>query len=251
MGRGQLLRPFPQFSSVGTYNPQGYSWYHSLQVRTEKRFSHGYTLNLAYTWSKAMEAASYLNDTDPLPERVVSANDRTHRVVISGVYELPFGRGRKIFAGANRFWQALAGGWQVSGIMTRQSGGPLGFGNAILIGDLKTMPLSSSERSVDRWFNQTIFERDTRKQLGANIRTLPSRFSGIRGDGQYMWDMSLLKNFTIVEKVKAQFRGETYNALNHANFNAPNTSPTSSAFGTVTAQNGNPRWWQLALKLTF
>ncbi len=251
VGRGQLLRPFPQFSSVGTYNPQGYSWYHSLQVRTEKRFSHGYTLNLAYTWSKAMEAASYLNDTDPLPERVVSANDRTHRVVISGVYELPFGRGRKIFGGANRFWQALAGGWQVNGIMTRQSGGPLGFGNAILIGDLKSMPLSSGERSVDRWFNQTIFERDTRKQLGANIRTLPSRFSGIRGDGQYMWDMSLLKNFTIVEKVKAQFRGETYNALNHANFNAPNTSPTSSAFGTVTAQNGNPRWWQLALKLTF
>jgi hypothetical protein len=48
-----------------------------------------------------------------------------------------------------------------------------------------------------------------------------------------------------------QFRGETYNALNHPNFNAPNTSPTSSAFATVTAQNGNPRWWQLALKLTF
>lgn len=251
VGRGQLLRPFPQFSGVSTFDPRGYSWYHSLQVRVEKRFSHGYTLNMAYTWSKAMEATNYLNDTDPLPERVISSNDRTHRAVISGVYELPFGRGRKILAGANRFWDTLAGGWQVNGIMTRQSGAPLGFGNCILIGDLKSVPLSAGERTIDRWFNTAMFERDIRKQLGANIRGMPSRFSGIRGDGQAMWDMSLLKNFTLTEQVKMQFRGETYNALNHPNFNAPNTSPTSSAFGTVTAQNGNPRWWQLALKLTF
>ena len=127
----------------------------------------------------------------------------------------------------------------------------MGFGNAILLGSLKDIPLSGSERSVDRWFNTAVFERDTRNQLGSNIRTLPSRFSGIRTDGHYMWDMSLLKNFTLVEGVKLQFRGETYNALNHPNFNAPNTGPTSSAFGTVTSQNGNPRWWQLSLKLTF
>jgi hypothetical protein len=251
IGRSQLLRPFPQFTGVTSYMPQGYTWYHSLQVRAEKRFSRGYTLNIAYTWSKAMEAVSYLNESDSLPEEVISPNDRTHRAVISGIYELPFGQGRALLSNAGRLLNTIAGGWQINGVVTRQSGAPLGFGNSILLGDIKAVPLSGEERMVDRWFNTTVFDRDTRNQLGSNIRTLPSRFSGIRSDGQYMWDLSLLKNFALTERVKLQFRGETYNALNHPNFNAPNTSPTNSAFGAVTSQNGNPRWWQLALKLTF
>jgi hypothetical protein len=251
VGRSQLLRPFPQFTGVTTFEPQGYSWYHSLQVRMEKRFSRGYTLNMAYTWSKAMEAVSYLNDSDPMPEEVISPNDRTHRLVFSGIYELPFGKGRKFLSNASGLLNTVAGGWQLNGVITRQSGAPLGFGNSILLGDLNDIPLPASERTVERWFNTATFERDTRFQLASNVRRLPSRFSGIRGDGQHMWDLSLLKNFTLVEGVRLQFRGETYNALNHPNFNAPNTTPTNSAFGTVTSQNGNPRWWQLALKLTF
>ncbi|MDZ4800170.1 MAG: TonB-dependent receptor [Bryobacteraceae bacterium] len=251
VGRSQLLRPYPHFTGVATFDPQGYSWYHSLQARVEKRFSRGYTVNLAYTWSKAMEAVGYLNDVDPMPERVISPNDRTHRVVVSGIYELPFGRGCKLLSTSNRFVNALAGGWQFGGVVTQQSGPPLSFGNAILLTSLDAVPLASAQRSVDRWFNIDAFDRAPGRQLGSNLRTLPSRFSGIRGDGQSMWDLSLLKNFTLREGFKLQFRAETYNALNHPNFSGPNTSPTSTAFGTVTAQNGNPRWWQMALKLSF
>jgi hypothetical protein len=252
VARSQLLRPFPQFTGITGVEPGGYSWYHSLQVRGEKRFSRGFTLNLAYTWSKAMEATDFLNDTDLRPEEVISTNDRTHRLVISGIMELPFGRGRRFAATANRFVDALIGGWQVNAVMTRQSGQPLDFGNVIFNGDLKDIPLSSSERTVDRWFNVDAgFERNSQRQLSNNLRRLSTRFSGIRGDGQYLWDMSALKNFALAEQVKLQFRAEAYNALNHANFNNPNMSPTNTAFGRVTTQNGNPRWWQLALRLTF
>ncbi|MEK7409426.1 MAG: carboxypeptidase-like regulatory domain-containing protein [Acidobacteriota bacterium] len=252
VSQSQLLRPYPQFTGISSVEPSGYSWYHSLQVRGEKRFSSGYTLNLAYTWSKFMEAAAFLNATDPMPERVISTHHRTHRLVVSGIYELPFGRGCKFATHAGRFWDLLIGGWQLNAIITRQSGQPLGFGNSIFNGDLNTIPLPRSERTVDRWFNtEAGFERDTRRQLANNIRRFPSRFGGIRSDGQHMWDVSALKKFELRERVRLEFRAEAYNALNHANFNNPNTSPTSTAFARVTSQNGNPRWWQLALRLTF
>jgi hypothetical protein len=252
VGRTQLMRPYPEFYSISAIQPQGYGWYHSLQARAEKRFSKGYTLSVAYTWSKNMEALSYLNESDPLPERVVSGWDYTHRLAVSGIYELPFGRGKKFAAGANRFLDGIVGGWQVTGMAMRQSGAPLGFGNAIFNGNLKDIMLPRGQRTVDRWFNVDAgFDRSTQRQLDWNLRSFPSRFGGLRADGQHVWDMSALKHFRLTERFKLQFRAEVYNALNHPNFTAPNTSPTSSAFGTVTGQEGNPRQWQLALKVTF
>ncbi len=252
VARSQLLRPYPQFLSIQALESQGYSWYHSMQVRAERRFKQGYTLNLAYTWSKSMEAAGYLNDTDPMPERVISDRDRTHRLVLSGVYELPFGKGRRFGSGARGFGNALFGGWQVQALVTRQSGAPMGFGNAIFTGNFKDIVLSKSERNVDRWFNVDAgFERTSARQLASNIRTMPSQFSGIRSDGQHVWDASAFKHFYLTEGVKLQFRAEAYNALNHANFNAPNTTVTNSNFGKVTGTAGPPRQWQLALKLLF
>jgi hypothetical protein len=252
ISRSQLLRPFPHFTSIQTTENQGYSWYHSLQIRSEKRFSRGYTINLAYTWSKAMQALDFLNASDPMPERVISPDDRTHRLVLSGIYELPFGRGRSFGSGVSRFLDAFIGGWQVNAKGTRMSGGPLGFGNSIFNGDLKDIVLPRGERTVERWFNVDAgFERNSANQLVSNLRTLPSRFSGIRGDGKHMWDMSALKNFALTERVTLQFRAEAYNALNHPNFGNPSTSPTSSAFGTVSSQPDNPRWWQLTLRLKF
>src|SRR5262249_7120149 len=76
--RAALLRPYPQFTGVSVEQPIGYTWYHAMQLRAEKRFSHGYTLNLAYTYSKAMQATEFLNPTDPVPYRSISDLDRTH-----------------------------------------------------------------------------------------------------------------------------------------------------------------------------
>jgi hypothetical protein len=105
---------------------------------------------------------------------------------------------------------------------------------------------------VDRWFNVDAgFERTPARQLGSNVRTMPTRFSGIRGDGIDNWDISLFKNTPLSETVRLQFRTEFINAFNHAQFAAPNTTPTSSAFGAVTAESQWSRTIQFGLKLIF
>jgi hypothetical protein len=249
VARSQLLRPFPHFTSILMWDNNGYSWYHSMQTRVEKRFSRDYTVNLSWTWSKFMEATSYLNQFDTQPARAISDQDRTHRVVVTGLWELPVGRGKRYLssgAAATAF-----GGWQVQAIYQYQSGPALGFGNAILRGDLKDVPLPASERTVDRWFNVDAFERLPARQLGANVRTMPLRFSGIRGDGINNWDLSVFKNTQLRENLRLQFRTEFINAFNHAQFSPPNTEPTSSAFGAVTAESQWSRTIQFALKLIF
>ena len=97
VARPQLLRPYPQFTGVAANEPVGYSWYHSLQVLTERRFQNGFTAQFNWVWSKFMEATSFLNGSDPLPEKLISDLDRTHVFHFSGIYELPFGQGRPLF----------------------------------------------------------------------------------------------------------------------------------------------------------
>jgi hypothetical protein len=250
--RSGLLRPFPQFSSVNMSVNSGYSWYHSLQATVERRFSHGFTFQLGYTLSKAMEAVEFLNASDPLPYRSIGNFDRPHRLSMSGIWELPFGKGRHFGSNLPKVLQFVAGGWQVDGLVLRQAGPALGFGNAIFNGDLHDIPLSKDQRNVDRWFNTDAgFNRDSNQQLASNIRTFPLRFAGIRADGRANWDLSAIKNFAIRESVSMQFRAECYNSFNHPNFNAPNTTPSNSAFGRITSTSNDPRNWQFSLKLKF
>ena len=252
ISRANLLRPFPQFSGLSAEEPLGYTWYHSLQTRVEKRFSKGYTFQLAYTWSKAMEAVEFINDADPRPYESLASLDRPHRIAISGIYEFPFGKGRRLASSLPKAADLFVGGWQMNAVIIFQSGAPLGFGNAIFMGDIKNISLSSGERSVDRWFNTDAgFNRVSNQQLASNYRLFPLRFSGIRGDAQHRWDISVLKNFPIYESVNMQFRAEAFNALNRSIFNNPNTSPTNSSFGRVTGTAAPARTFQLALKLTF
>ncbi|HUS08103.1 MAG TPA: carboxypeptidase regulatory-like domain-containing protein [Bryobacteraceae bacterium] len=252
VSRSQLLRPYPEFTSITRDTNEGYSRYHSLQTRLEKRMSAGYTVNVSWTWSKFLEATSFLNETDPVPERVISDQDRTHRVVISGLWELPFGKGRRFAVSTNPILGKLLEGWQTQAIYQFQSGAPLGFGNAIFNGNLADIPLPAGERTIYRWFNTSAgFERTSNRQLASNLRTLSTRFSGIRGDGLNNWDISLVKNTSITERVRLQFRTEFINALNHAQFSNPNTTPTSSSFGRVTATSQWPRTIQFGLKLLF
>lgn len=88
VARSQLLRPYPQFTGVSEPQNVGYSWYHSMQVRLERRFTSGLTATVAYTWAKLMEATGYLNSTDSRPEEVVSDQDRTQRIAITWLYDL-------------------------------------------------------------------------------------------------------------------------------------------------------------------
>ncbi len=251
ISRGDLLKPFPHFGNVNIQEPIGYGWYHSLQLRLEKRFTKSFTMQGSYTWSKNMEATEFMNPQDPMPYEVVSALDRTHRATASGIWELPFGRGRRYGADWHPVVNGVLGGWQFSSSWQHQSGQPLGFGNVIFSGDLDNVVLPSDERSVDQWFNVNAgFERNSARQLASNLRRFPLRFNGIRGPVQDRLDFGIIKNFRITEKLVMQVRAESFNALNFINKANPNTTVTSGAFGTITSQDP-PRSWQGALKLTF
>jgi hypothetical protein len=252
VSRTQLLRPYTQFTGMSYSTNEGYSWYHSLQTRFEKRMSAGYTFLASWTWSKFMEATGFLNEFDTRPERVISNQDRTHRLVVSGIYELPFGKGRSYLNNAPAAANKLIEGWQIQGIYQGQSGVALGFGNSIFTGDLANIPFPNGQRTPDRWFNiDAGFERTSSKQLGSNVRTMPTRFTGVRGDGINNWDLSVFKSTGIREKIQVEFRAEFINAFNHTQFSTPNTSPTSSAFGTITGISQLPRIVQLAMRAKF
>ena len=244
---------YPHFTGLSGTTYEGYAWYHSLQVRTERRFAQGWTVNAAYQWSKNMEATSRLNGQYSALEYVISDQDRPHRFVVSAIWELPFGRGRKFLNSMPAAGEKILGGWQIQGVYTAQGGAPLSWGNMLFYGaDIHSITLPESQRKVERWFNTDAgFEKNSQRQLGSNFRTFPSRLSDVRMDGFNLWDLSMLKNTRLREGLELQFRGEFLNAFNHTLFAGPSTSPTSTAFGQVTSQRGYPRRIQLGVKVLF
>ena len=251
--RANLLKTYPQYSSLTIDIPDGFSWFHSLQTSVEKRMSAGLVFQAAWTYSKFMQAITFKNDTDLRPERVISENDYPHRFVVSAIYELPFGRAKRFLSAAKGPLEWLAGGWQLRGYYEGQSGQALGFGNAIFRGVLSDIPLPVPQRKPERWFNVDAgFERDVRKALAYNIIGLSTRFNNVRRDGINNFNVALAKNFRFRERYVLEYQFETFNTLNHAQFGNPNTTPTSSAFGTVTSVLGHgAREINMALKVTF
>ncbi len=257
IARERLLRPFPQFDAVNTTTNEGYSWYHSVQLSLEKRFSRGYTFQTSYTLSKFMEAVELLNAADPRPTEMISPEDRPHRLAVSGIYELPFGKGKALWGSANTVANILVGGWQVSGIYTFQSGPPLSFGNIIFNGDLKNIRLPGDQQTLQRWINTDAgFNKVAAEQLGSNVRTFPTRFGSLRADKVNNVDLGIMKKTKIGEGSKEiQFRGEFLNAFNHPLLftTTINLNPTQAAFGQLTSgtQENYARRVQLTFKFLF
>ncbi|HET6962751.1 MAG TPA: TonB-dependent receptor [Terriglobia bacterium] len=272
IARERLLRPYPQFDQVFSTTNDGYSWYHSLQVRLEKRFSKGYTFLGAYTYSKFMQATQYLNQDDLRPSEVISDVDFPHRISLSGIYELPFGKGKPVLNGANSVVEKIVGGWQLSGIYSYQSGGPIGGPNGgangwaynnvpgsglIFTGDFKDIALPSDQRTIERWFNTDAgFVKTANQQRTARqVRTFPIRFSFLRGDNINNTDLSVIKKTDIREGKILEFRAEFINAFNHPFFNTENINidPTSASFGRFVSQTQRnyARRIQMSLKFTF
>jgi hypothetical protein len=251
--RSSILRPYPQFSSLTVSDPVGYTWYHSLQMRAEKRFAHGYNFQMAYTWAKTMDATSFLNASDPVPYRRVPSLDRPQRIAFSALWDLPVGRGRSWGGSMPKPVDLLVGGWRLGMVLQLQSGPPLGWGDiwTLFTGNPDNVKLPGDQRSVDRWFNiDAGFNRNSAQQLASNIRYSSPAFSNLRADRQERTDFSIVKSFPVKERLKFEFRAEGINAWNHPNLFSPNTSPTASTFGTITQQDV-PRVWQLSLRLTY
>jgi hypothetical protein len=254
----QLLTPFPQYIVPGT--PQsnsngivvqktnsGSSYYQSLNLRLQKRFTNGLTLMNNFIWNKLIDRLAYINDSDVLPEKRLSSDSRPFREVLASTYNLPIGRGQRVNL-QNRLVDSLVGGWQISGILTLQSGPTLGWGNYIYFGG----PLNLNAHQPDGLaFDTTQFVTATAAQLADNVRTFDQQFNNLRRDMTKQLDATFSKSFKFTEKKYIQFRVEAFNLTNRVTFGNPQTNPTNSAFGTIGSQANTPRRIESGLRLVW
>jgi hypothetical protein len=251
--------------------------YNGLQVQLTKRMSNGLQLLAGYTWSKNIsnnegEEGGYAdggaplgqNDNDPSQERGLTVNDVRHRFTVSGLYELPFGTGKRWLSRTNAVVNGILGGWEVTALASFQTGFPItpqsGLDSAN-VGTGNWRPdricngnLPSDQRTIARWFDTSCF---TNQSLIADNNNGIFLFGNsgrsiLTGPGIQNFDFAMLKDFRITESTKLQFRAEAFNALNHANFGADGviTHVNDSRFGQVTSASEG-RDVQFALKFLF
>jgi hypothetical protein len=248
--RETLLKPFPQFASVNAETYQGYSWYHSLQMRAARRLS-TMNLNATYTWSKNMLANGFLNPADPLPYRSISAADRRHRMTMALLYEVPVGRRGRILRRVPRAVDAAIGGWQIASIYIYQSGQPLSWGDAIFFGNADD--IAKGPHTAEEWFNINAgFTKASSTRPSNHYRVWPFRFANVRGDALNNVDLSLSKRWRLHEgRTELQLRGDALNAFNHPTFALPQMDQFNSAFGQITATLNYARQVQVMVRLSF
>lgn len=268
-----LLRRFPAYSGVGGYRAAqniSDSNYHSLQVKYEKRFSHGLTAVAHYTWSKMISntdeagsdvewtavAGSVQNLFNLRQERSVSGLNRPHVFVTSFDYRLPVGRNRTFGRNMHRVLDGMIGGWEISSTVTVQSGPALQvamadytmWDGAVQRPNLNGNPCTSGGVSskLNNYFNAGSFDTPDDFAFGSAPRYLPS----CRGPALVNEDATLLKNFNIRERKYVQLRMEAYAASNTPQWAAPSTGFGGTTFGQITSAGGN-RTLQVALKFYY
>jgi hypothetical protein len=302
VGNAQFRVPFPGYQPDGLAgsDDNGYSDYNSLQVTVRHQFSHGLSMQAAYTWDKDLTDVFFgpsanINLASCMSCQYGRASfDRPQRFVVNYSYDLPFGKNATGIEGK------LIDGWNVSGITIAQSGDPLTFidtRNGTAYGTSTTSyldgvataqycagsnnsnilakgPINSRVGSGNNYFNLSGFCVAPLAPFGDPGNPTPpagppiapattfgnTKVGAVLGPGQFNWDISILKNTKITERVNMQFRADMYNAFNHAQF----ADPGGASFGTVgfediatpsTVQiihtNVNPRLIQFGLHFTF
>jgi hypothetical protein len=244
-----LLNPYSEFPGGVTVSDlsQGYGWFDMLAVRLSKRFSDNLQFNVNFEHSRLLETTGQLTPGGPQYYGVPSGDFPNH-LSITGSYYLPFGRGQRFLGNSNRLVDAIVGGWVANAVYTWESGAAVSWGNVIYSGG----NLNWNTGNIASAFDVTQFDRNANDQPNAyNYRTFPTMFNNLRSDPTNNADLSLLKNFHLTESVLLQYRFEAFNALNYVQFAAPNVSPTSSAFGTVTGTANTARVIQMGLRLSF
>ena len=277
LGSVQSRRPWPDYAQVMQDQSDIDNFYNAGTVRVEKRFSRGFSFTTAYTWAKSLGYGSEIYGTpgqdaaygiqDPLNrrlERGLSPDDVRHRLSVSYIWELPFGKGKAFGAGAPAAVKYLIGGWQLNSIMGFQSGFHLSAtGGAITNMGWSTRPdqicdpNSNFTFSVNEVFNTSCFTKPAPLDP-VNLPGLTKFGTAARGTiathPQQVVDFSIIKNTQLRERVNVQFRAEAFNLLNHPNFATYNSLPyrnfDSSYFGKVYAAD-DPRLIQLGLKFIF
>jgi hypothetical protein len=271
----QTLRPYSQYTSVSSFRkPIANSIYHGFTLRVDKRFSRGLSFLLSYTASKVRDdsssavgflgpvASSRLNAYDRRLEWSLSSMDVAQRLVMSYVYEFPFGKGQKFFSGAPKGLNLLISGWQTNGILTFSSGTPIfitGVSNNTGLSGSGQRPNSTGKSAkisggtkderLNKWFDTSVFTQPAQFTFGNLARTLPDT----RNPGIYNTELSFFKNtfFGPEGRLNLQYRVEMFNALNTPQWSGPTNGMFAGNFGQISGQAVGPRQIQMALKLIF
>jgi hypothetical protein len=277
-------RPFPYWGRIESRDTGGNSFYSAFQTELNHRYQSGLTLNAAYTWAHNITDTGGPNPNgfggetgngrimDSLNRAGSRGNDyatRRHRFISTGVYELPFGRGKAFMANANRVTDAVLGGWQLGSILLLQTGpymtpafgsnvgDPSGTGSGNYRSQRPDRIASGvpTDQTRDGWVDrnaflcpgQTVGANQFNCRVGRNPATDPApigRFgnSGVgilTGPGTINLSMSLGKSFAITERSRLRLAGSFTNLPNHVNLNDPNLSLTSTAFGKISSARGS------------
>ena len=260
-GSIQARRPYQDLSTATMRQSDGQSSYNGLEGQFEKRYQGGLSFVTSYTWSKTIDNNQFLdvwfggNDEG---NRGLSTLHLAHRWSFSGIYELPFGRGRKFGSSAPAALNFLFGNWDVSNIVVLRTGNPLMVttqGNIANTDGITQVPLRLSDPNLprgEREWDSPFFRTD--------VWAAPARFTlgnaGVRplfGPGNRRWDFAVFKKFPIQEGKEFQFRAEFFNFTNHPNMGNPGTTFGTASFGRVTDtwSLDSPREIQFGLKFLF
>jgi hypothetical protein len=267
-------RPDPQFDYIDANYGAGFSAYDALQVKLEKRFSHGYTFLNSFTWSKAIDNASgaleaangdqqAVNLFDSRSSKGLSGYDQPFNDTLSAVIDLPFGHSRRYLSTMPFLADALLGGWSLAGINTLQSGQTInltydpnsafistdgGKNSAIYRPNLTgNIYPAAGQQTINNYFNlaTVVVPTDVTRPYGNAGRNIG------RSNPYYDLDLGIHKQFRLPgEGHSLEFRTEVFNTLNKTNFSPANGDRSSSSFGKITS-TFPARQVQFALRLAF
>jgi hypothetical protein len=259
------LVPWPNMLVFRTDMGDGWSTYNALELSAQRRMSHGLTFLANYTWSHSLDDACsgslgvegcfIRNPYQPQWDYSNSAYDLPNVLHIAFNYQLPLGRGQFLDLKNGALNNAL-GGWQMSGVITRQSGTPFGVTQSTTT-DLantggsesqamnRTCDGNSSARTTLAWFNTACFAMPAQYNFGNAGRNI---LRGPSGPGNY--NLSFMKNFRIKEGVNFQYRAEFFNTFNLAYPSNPDASSGDKTFGEILSGSGG-RTIQMSMRLTF
>ncbi|HXS76076.1 MAG TPA: carboxypeptidase regulatory-like domain-containing protein [Terracidiphilus sp.] len=264
-----------QFSSTGEIAGIANSAYNAMEASMRKRFSHGLSFLLSYTWSKTIDDVSSFNITGSAAKPVAGEND-----LAQNPFDLAAERGLSLFDARNRFvasyewtlpfwnhpqnwYQSALGGWQLGGIATLMSGTPFTVFDSNDVAAEGSAPEitgfsaqrpnivgnpNNGPRNVTAWLDAGAFQR---LDPTANAGQFGTEGRNVNVGPAYAdWDFAALKNFRVTESKQFQFRAELFNVLNRANFRLPDSDISSPTFNHILAAQA-PRQVQFALKFMY